>query len=269
MTHITSRSAVSIFMILAYVPALPLSILLTIRHGLTRSSGWRFLIAFVLARLLAASFQLATIAHPTNTSLYIAEWVLLGIALSPLELASLGLLSRILSSINRAGRRTPLTPRHIQLAQLLNTVGLALAIVGGVKASHAYTPETGIVAQPTTKVGVALFIVTFCLIVIGAAATWPSVGFAEAGEKRVLAAIAATAPFLLVRVVYTAISTFDGNGEFNPVFGSVGLLAGMALVMELVIVYVFLGVGLTLKKVSAVETKMEAVGYVPAGRAEA
>lgn len=242
------RSGVSVALIVLYTPALLTAILLTIRHGFGRSSGWRFLLTFTLARLIAASFQLVTIAQPTNLSLYIGEWVLLGIALSPLELVSLGFLSRVLDSIRKT-HATLLTPRHVRLVQLLNTVGLGLAIGGGVQAGNAVGDGKPLAAPTVTKVAVALFIATFCLIVVGAALTWPSVSCAEDGEKRLLVAVSATAPFLLVRVVYTAVSVFDRKTDFNPVTGSVGLLLGMALIMELVIVYAFLAVGLTLKKI--------------------
>ncbi|KAF2141550.1 uncharacterized protein K452DRAFT_287515, partial [Aplosporella prunicola CBS 121167] len=196
------RSGVSVALILLYVPALLIAIFLTVRHGLKRSSGWRFMVIFSLARLLAASFQLATIAHPTNVSLYVGEWVLLGIALSPLELAALGLLSRILESINKS-RPTLVTPKHMRLVQLMNTAGAVLGIAGGIRAGH--NNDNGVVVAPTiSKVGVALFIASFCCIVVAAVVTWPSVAYAEKGEKRLLCAIGAATPFFLVRVIYTA-----------------------------------------------------------------
>ncbi|EOD45427.1 putative transmembrane protein [Neofusicoccum parvum UCRNP2] len=214
MTHLTARSGISIALIILYTPILLVAIFLTIRHGLGRSSGWRFLLSFALARLLAASFQLATIAHPTNLSLYIGEWVLLGIALSPLELVSLGFLSRVIASINKT-RETLVTPRHVRLVQLLNTVGLGLAIGGGVQAGNAVGDGGALVAPTITKVAVALFIASFACIVGVAVLVWPSVG----------------------------------TTAFNPVTGNVWVLFGMAFVMELVIVIIFEGVGLTLKKV--------------------
>ncbi|KKY16386.1 putative transmembrane protein [Diplodia seriata] len=257
MTHLTPRHNISIALIILYTPTLLLSIHLTIRHGLSRSSGWRFLLTFSLARLLAASFDLATIANPSNISLYIGEWVLLGIALSPLELVSLGFISRVLASINKS-KQTLLTPRHVQLVQLANTVGLALAIAGGVRAGNDVDANGGrIVVSSLTEAAVGLFIASFAAIVVGAALTWRDVRCAEDGEKRLLGAVAATAPFLLVRVVYTALSVFGGGMRFNPVQGDVWYLLGMALIMELVIVYVFLGVGMTLKKIEKGEGEVE------------
>ena len=84
------RSGVSILLLIFYLPALATAIFLSVRHGFTRSAGWRFMIIFTLARILCACFQLATINQPQNVSLYIGYSVLIGIAVSPLELVALG-----------------------------------------------------------------------------------------------------------------------------------------------------------------------------------
>lgn len=84
------RSGVSILILIFYLPALAIAILLTIRHGFGKSAGWRFMIIFTLARILSACFQLATINQPKNVSLYVGYSVLIGIAVSPLELVAFG-----------------------------------------------------------------------------------------------------------------------------------------------------------------------------------
>ena len=84
------RNGVSILLLIFYLPALAIAILLTIRHGFSKSSGWRFMIIFTLARVLCACLELATINQPTNVSLYIGYVVLIGIAVSPLELVAFG-----------------------------------------------------------------------------------------------------------------------------------------------------------------------------------
>lgn len=84
------RSGISILLLIFYLPALATAILLTIRHGFRKSSSWRFMIIFTLARILCACFQLATINQPNNISLYIGYSVLIGVAVSPLELVAFG-----------------------------------------------------------------------------------------------------------------------------------------------------------------------------------
>ena len=87
---INYRNGVSILLLIFYLPALAIAILLTIRHGFSRSSGWRFMIVFTLARVLCACFELATINQPRKVSLYVGYTVLIGIAVSPLELVAFG-----------------------------------------------------------------------------------------------------------------------------------------------------------------------------------
>ena len=94
------RNGVSILLLIFYLPALAIAVLLTVRHGFSKSSGWRFMIVFTLARVLCACLELATINQPTNVSLYIGYVVLIGIAVSPLELVAFGyvrFVSRLLS----------------------------------------------------------------------------------------------------------------------------------------------------------------------------
>ena len=95
------RGGVSILLLIFYLPALAIAILLSVRHGFTKSACWRFMIIFTLARILSACFQLATINQPQNVSLYVGYSVLIGIAISPLELVAFGyaFFLQILSSI--------------------------------------------------------------------------------------------------------------------------------------------------------------------------
>jgi hypothetical protein len=47
-----------------------------------------------------------------------------------------------------------------------------------------------------------------------------------------------TLPFLLIRVIYFLLQEY-GPSEFNPASGSVGILAGMGLLMEIIIIGIF------------------------------
>ncbi|KAK7540455.1 uncharacterized protein J3D65DRAFT_615382 [Phyllosticta citribraziliensis] len=255
MTHIGFRDAFSIIQILLYSPAIIIAVILCIRHGFRSSSGWRFLLTFILARLLSSSFQLATINDPHNTSLYTAEWVLLASALSPFELMALGLLSRALGSIERVRGVgfVKITTRHIQWMELLNTVAFVLGIVGGVKAGKSYdsTKDAVPASQTESKVAIILLIVILGLLVVATALTAQQIGFAEPGEKRIVVAVAVSLPFMFVRMMYSAVGMFNTSetARFSPVWGSVALLFGMGVLMELAVVFIYLAVGWTLKRI--------------------
>ncbi|KAI9649211.1 hypothetical protein NHQ30_001779 [Ciborinia camelliae] len=243
---ITYRNGVGIGELVVYIPSLFLSVLLAFRHGFGRSSGWYFLIIFSLARIIGPCMSLAAISSP-SVSLFTGALILQNVGLSPLILATLGLLSRILDSINR-NTHTFVQPRLLKLIEILTLVGLILGIVGGINASNAY-PTTGKWIPGTdSKVSNILFIVSFVALFAITILTSFSISHAENGEKRILLGIAIALPFLFVRLLYSILSTFVAHStKFNSFTGSVSILLCMALLEELVIVMIYLGIGVTLR----------------------
>ncbi|KAJ9627909.1 hypothetical protein H2203_003128 [Taxawa tesnikishii (nom. ined.)] len=199
--------------------------------------------------------------------------ILNSIAISPLELTALGLLSRVLSSINKA-KTTTVTTRHVKLMETVLTVALVLGIVGGDLASDDYA-KTGVYqTHVLSKASIGLMIAAFVGIVLFTLATSREVSSAEAGEKRILLAIAASLPFLLIRIIYSAVYTFTNAKSFSAMSGSVAIMLCMAVIEELVVVWIYLGVGLTLKKATKSEEVSDEyrelgtmTGYQPCGPA--
>jgi hypothetical protein len=95
MAVLTFRDRVMILELIFYTPALGLSIWLTARHGLWRRSGFIFLVLLALVRINGACMLLATLLHPDSIVLYTGAGILNSIALSPLLLATAGLLGRV------------------------------------------------------------------------------------------------------------------------------------------------------------------------------
>ena len=157
------------------------------------------------------------------------------------------LLSRIQANINQT-YQTLVTARHIQLAEILNTVGIILSIIGGVNSGNDYGTTGRYEPQTLSKVGLALFIASFVAILAFTVLLSLSISHAEAGEKRILLAVAASLPLLLVRLIYSSVYTFGNYHPFSSLTGSVTLLLCMALLEEMAIVAIFEGVGLTLRK---------------------
>jgi hypothetical protein len=248
MTAISYRDGIAIAELIFYVPALLIALLLAIRHGFGLLSGWRLLVIFTLVRLLYACFQIATITYPTNVSLYIGAFVCLNIAISPLELTTIGLLTRVIQNINNT-KPTWVTVKYLRALSLIITVGLVLTIVGGVYAGNEYS-DTGVYTpQSTSKAGLGLWIACFVGIVAATVATSFHISHADSSEKLILLAVAVSLPLMLVRLVYSAIGTFAYVPRLNTETGSVTLLLCMALLEEVAIVCIYEGVGLTLKKV--------------------
>ena len=138
----------------------------------------------------------------------------------------------------------------MRLAELLITVGLILSIVGGINAGTDFS-KTGVYkTQTLSKVGLALFIAAFGILCAITAVLSQSIRHAEEGEKRILFAVAASLPFLLVRLLYSVLAVFAKEKSFSLFNGNVTILLCVALLEEAVIVAIYEGVGLTLKKVS-------------------
>jgi hypothetical protein len=105
-------------------------------------------------------------------------------------------------------------------------------------------------------------IVAWVFLVIATALTSFSVSHAEHGERRLFTAVALSLPFLLVRLVYSVFSTFTTKKEFNLLDGSPTILLCVALIEEFIIVLLFEGIGLTLRKVVR-EEHVEGARIIP------
>jgi hypothetical protein len=255
---INYRDGIAIGELVVYFPALAIAVFLAVRHGFGRSSGWLFLIIFALVRIVGACFQLATINDPTNISLYTGVAILQNVGLSPLELTSLGLLSRIISSINKS-HSTLIQHYHMKLIQTIVMVALILSIIGGINASKDLTSKGIYTPQSLSQAAMGLFIASYVLIVATTIILSFSVPHAEHGEKRLLVAVAISLPFILVRLVYGSISIFANTSDFNPVSGNATIYLCMALIMELCVVIIYETVGLTLRKLESAPTGHVAV----------
>ena len=78
-----------------YLPFLFLTLFVVFRHGIHRQSGWIYLAIFCLIRIIGAALGIAAEKNPSNVS--DLEWsaILGSVGISPLLLASLGLLKRM------------------------------------------------------------------------------------------------------------------------------------------------------------------------------
>lgn len=136
-----------------------------------------------------------------------------------------------------------------RLIQLLLWLGLILGIVGGTTTS--YNSNQTFEPSPTSKASVALYMVAFLATVVVLGFSYGSIGKAPCQERRVAFGVTAALPFLLVRVLYSAISVLSGNPSFSVVGGDFGIYLGMAFIDEVVVVVTFLALGFSLRDVKA------------------
>ena len=136
----------------------------------------------------------------------------------------------------------------MRLAEILITVGLILSIIGGVNAGTEYGKTGTYRPQTLSQVGLGLMIAAFALLILTILTLSKSIQYAERSERRISLAVAVSLPFLLVRTIYSALAVFANEKKFQLLGGDVTVLLCMALLQEVVVVVLYEGVGLTLKK---------------------
>jgi hypothetical protein len=92
---VSTDEGIAIAELCVYIPIFILTVVVMIRHGFQRQFGWIYLAIFCIIRLAGAGFKIESVHHPTNRT--DIEWsaILQSVGLSPLLMASLGLLKRV------------------------------------------------------------------------------------------------------------------------------------------------------------------------------
>jgi hypothetical protein len=91
---VSYRESIAIFQVAFYVPASLGGLVLCLRQGFGKGSGWVLLITFSLLRLIGAILEIVSVDHPTK-QVITGAIVCISIGLSPLTLMCLGLMQRV------------------------------------------------------------------------------------------------------------------------------------------------------------------------------
>ncbi|KAM4068130.1 hypothetical protein HRG_009588 [Hirsutella rhossiliensis] len=233
---------IAIATIVIYAVFLAGAVALCFKHGLARSSGWRFLIILALARLIGSAFRLATVSAPADAGLYVGWLTLNGLGLAPLILMLLGLLGRVFDSTNRSGHDV-VKPAHRRLVEILMLVAIILVIVGGTQS--AVTVQGGvpkIAYSSTSKAGTAIMVAVLALLCLELLLAFRKRGHVARGERRIIVGVGLSIPFVIVRLVYSCLVVFGG------VSSNVWLYLGMLVIMEMIVVIICQVLGFSLDK---------------------
>ena len=92
---VSTNESIAIGEICVYIPDFILTLIVVFRHGFNRQAGWIYLAIFSVIRIAGAGFTISQTQNLTNKT--DVEWaaILDAIGLSPLLLATLGLLKRV------------------------------------------------------------------------------------------------------------------------------------------------------------------------------
>ncbi|UNI15408.1 hypothetical protein JDV02_001943 [Purpureocillium takamizusanense] len=240
------RGYLSIAELIVYVPASVFAFTVCSRHGWHRASGWLYTLILCVVRITGAICQLVTYSDDSE-GLLRATLIIDSIGLSPLLFATLGMLSRLVDNINSKGA-SPFSANHFRLAHILIMLALILSIVGGTSGSSSGSGQ--IEPAATAKAGIALYFVAFAGLTAILVLTYGYRTSVPVQERRIPLAVAIAWPFILARLVYSALATFVHNHLFSVVSGSVAVHAGMAVAEEFVVVVIYLVLGFSLRKMA-------------------
>ncbi|KAJ4321450.1 hypothetical protein N0V94_002883 [Neodidymelliopsis sp. IMI 364377] len=245
-----SSDSVPLVELIFYIPLALLSIFVCIQHGFHRSSGWIYALILCTVRIIGSICHFVSDNNP-SVSLLRTVVILDSVGLSPLLLATLGLLSRYVDFVNAKSAPT-FTTRHFRLIQLVLLVGMILAIVGG---TNTTVSANGSYQIPTSsKIGVILYVVGFIGITLMFLMSAPRASIIPDKERRIPLAIALALPFILVRLVYSVLSVFLHSHLFSVATGSVPVRVCMAVIEELIVVAVYVLLGFYVDKMDAAST---------------
>lgn len=240
---INVQDHIAIAQLAVFAPCFVAAVYLGLRHGFWKSSGWYFLIVLTLARIIGSSFRLATISDAKNVSLYVGWMILNNVGLSPLILALLGLIGRIIEGIRRNGQ-TLVESKYRKLIDTLLLVAMIVGIVGGTNSTYTVTAVgTQVQYDELVRVSVGLTIGGFVLLVLEALLVLFRYNKIEDGEHRLLVAVFLALPFVLVRLIYSCLKVFGNSASSTLAYFM------MSVLMEMIAVVICLGFGLTLRVV--------------------
>ncbi|KAL1591976.1 hypothetical protein SLS60_011568 [Paraconiothyrium brasiliense] len=242
-----AHDTVALIELIFYIPTIFVSAYVCYKHGFKRSSGWLYTPILCLIRIIGSICQFVSNTNP-STGLLQTIFILDSVGLSPLLLATLGVLNRFVDFLNARSAPT-FTIRHFRIVQLVLMLGLILSIVGGTSispsADGSYTPPT------TSKVGVVLYIVGFVAILFILAVSVPRRHVVPGRERHVPITIFIALPFVAVRLLYSILAVFVHDHTFSIATGSVAVNIGMSVVEEFVVVGLYVLLGVWLEKVEA------------------
>ncbi|KAI5201900.1 hypothetical protein E4T39_05052 [Aureobasidium subglaciale] len=279
------REILAIVELVVYVPALIVTFAIVIRQGFKRQLGWIYLAIFCTIRIVGSI--LGILSHNNPSDVEDAEWagIFQSIGLSPLILASFGLLKRVIdqtsdrvstSHTNNSrlgatilsarfsimkrissslGPATAIARRSrlIQLLQLPATIALILCIVGGI--DQASSDESDQRTGPRLfKAGLVMFTVLLAVLIILVLISLMEIRKTPSQEEKVLLAVLLGLPLLTTRLLWGLLSVFLSHSSIFKISGGSVVVQGcMATLPEFLIVLLFDGVGFLIHRYSAQE----------------
>jgi len=245
--HLDKHGYVSIVELVVFIPCLILGVVVCLRHGWKRTSGWIFVQILSVIRIAGAICQLLTYDKPTE-GLIKATLILDSIGIAPLLLVVLGVLSRLVDWINASMPNPKINSKFFRVIQLVIGVSLILGILG-VTSPKAQAADGSFIPPTISKIGIILNIVVFIVITIIFILSLPH-GPAVPGPERPLRVhIPVALVAIAIRLLYSVLCIFVHNSTFSLFNGSIVANVLMAIVEEFFVVIITLALGFKLGRI--------------------
>lgn len=131
----------------------------------------------------------------------------------------------------------------LKIVQTPAAIGLILCIVGATSASDPDDIES----QATVKAGIILFLAVFVLLSILTLVAVLCRSKLPEQEKKLIYAVGAALPLILLRIIYSLLAAFSHKPAFNFVTGSKTIALFMDDFPEMLVVVLYVAVGLKVK----------------------
>ncbi|KAL8824495.1 MAG: hypothetical protein Q9191_005019 [Dirinaria sp. TL-2023a] len=233
------RYSISIAELVVYVILFPLSTLVIFRHGMGKSSGWIYLGIFCGIRIASSALGIVSYHHPNSQDDLVWYSILGGVGISPLLLASKGLLTRVNEHIGSKYRVLALRILHLP-----NILALILSIIGGTRLDSSSSDKVS-QGKKLTQAGIIIFLVVFALMAVLAFLTFTSLSAIPSGEKRILFGVLLALPFIFVRILYSVLADFVDSSTFRLIDGNPTAQLCMSIVEEMIVAVLYIATGLT------------------------
>ena len=262
---VNSAVALAIATLVFYVLVAPFAVYISIHHGVSRSGPWYFMLLLVLVRIIGEPMTIATNGVLSTDGVSIAGYILSSIGLSPLLLMGGALLQTVNTSLGKSN--SAIDPRILRLMAL---VPLAALIVSSIGSSNIYSDDAGTraTAQSERVAATALYVAYWGLLVFAIFSLYRARALLQEHRAHVFfAAIVASMPFLLVRLLNQCLTTFGTPDSQQANVSNIWMRAFMGSLMEFIVVIITLVAGwLTVGDAKAEKATKAAVGnYEGAG----
>jgi hypothetical protein len=133
-------------------------------------------------------------------------------------------------------------PKYLKIVTIVCIVGLILGIAG-----ISMVPDNTTTFHPNgvVKGAMAIFIVVFVVLISTTVWLYIQLRFtASVWQRKFFLAIALSSPFLLVRLVYSAIGDFTTDSRFTILSGDATIYLCMSVLQEIVALGIAVGIGM-------------------------